>query len=96
MLLLGRGPMGTGRHPPDVRPTDMTLTKEKHERWHQDTPVTLREQRAPHAKNIKPFAIGGAFLDWCGKRGWVLRQGRQYPATKEGVRELPERFGIKL
>ena len=102
----------------------MTLTKEKHKRWHREVPEltpeqhraltrklgitpeqdaewhrtheTLHEQRMKGRKSINPFAVGGGFLAWCVKQGWLIQQGKQYFATKEGVRELRERFDIKL
>lgn len=47
-------------------------------------------------KSINPFAVGGGFLAWCVKQGWLIQQDKQYFATKEGARELRERFDIKL
>jgi hypothetical protein len=71
------------------------ITPEQDAEWHR-THKTLRERRTEDKKSINPFAVGGAFLDWCTKHGWLVRQGRQYFATKEGVRELRQRFEIKL
>jgi len=107
-----------------IRHMGMTLTKEQHERWHQNHPElaprqhaammkkmgispdedaewhrthqTLHEQRAQQAKSINPFAVGGAFLAWRVKQGWLVQQGKQYFATKEGAHELRQRFEIKL
>lgn len=73
------------------------VTKEEDEEWHR-THLTLAEQRAKAAglKAIDPFAVGGGFLGWCVKQGWLVQRGKQYFATKDGARELRERFGIKM
>ena len=72
------------------------ITKEQDEEWHR-THLTLGEQRAAMGlKAIQPIAVGNDFLSWCTKQGWVVQRGKQYFAKKEGVRELRERFGIKV
>ncbi len=74
------------------------VTREEDEEWHR-THLTLGEQRARAAtgmRGINPFAVGGGFLAWCVKQGWLVEQGKQYFATREGARELRERFGIKV
>lgn len=76
----------------------MTLTKEEDEEWHR-THSTLDEQRVRTTegmKGINPFAVGGGFLAWCVKQGWLVQRGKQYFATTEGARELRERFGINV
>jgi hypothetical protein len=107
-----------------IRHMGMTMTKEEHERWHEEAPqltpekhdallkklgvtkeedeewhrkhLTLREQRMKGLKPVNPFAVGGGFLTWCVKQGWLVQQGRQYLATKEGKRQLRERFDIAV
>jgi hypothetical protein len=72
------------------------ITKEQDEEWHR-THMTLDQQRATRSKKLKtvnPFALGGGFLSWCVKEGWLVQQGKDYFATPAGVRELRERFGI--
>ena len=74
------------------------ITREQDEEWHR-THLTLAEQRAKGMsglKGINPFAVGGGFLSWCVEQRWVVQRRKQYFATKEGVRELRERFGIKV
>ena len=73
----------------------MGITPEQDAEWHR-THKTLHEQQAQQNRSINPFAAGGAFLGWCVKQGWLVQQGRQYFATKEGARELRQRFDIKL
>jgi hypothetical protein len=71
------------------------VTPEQDAEWHR-THQTAHEQRRKGTKRINPFAVGGAFLDWCIKQGWLVREGREYFATPKGARELHERFDIKL
>lgn len=74
------------------------ITKEQDEEWHR-THLTLAEQRAQGTKGLKgvnPFALGAGFLSWCVKEGWLVQRGKQYFATREGARELSERFGITV
>jgi hypothetical protein len=74
------------------------ITKEQDEEWHR-THVSLGEQQVGgtgRLTDINPFAVGGGFLSWCVKQGWVVQKGRQYFVTKEGARELRKRFDIKV
>ncbi len=76
----------------------MGITREQDEEWHR-THLTLGELRLKEKKGLKdinPFAVGGGFLSWCVKQGWVVRSGSHYFATKEGVHELRERFEISV
>ena len=71
------------------------VTPEEDAEWHR-THQTLHEQRAAGRKTVNPLEIGAAFLAWCVKQGWLAQEGKQYFATKEGARELRERFAIAL
>jgi len=74
------------------------ITKEQDEEWHR-THLTLEEQRAKGTKGLRginPFAVGGGFLSWCVMQGWIVQRGKQYFVTKEGIRELRERFNINV
>ena len=74
------------------------VTKEQDEEWHR-THLTLAEQRAVATRGMKVInrlAVGGAFLTWCARQGWLVQRGKQYFATEEGVRELRERFAIQV
>ena len=73
------------------------VTKEQDEEWHR-THLTLAQQRAQKEglKGINPFAVGGGFLAWCVKQGWLVQRGKQHFATAEGARELRQRFGIEV
>jgi hypothetical protein len=50
-------------------------------------------------KSINPFEIGGGFLDYCMKHGWIIRKGTarngKYYVTGEGIEAL-KKFGIKI
>jgi hypothetical protein len=74
------------------------VTKEQDEEWHR-THLTLGEQRAKATegmKGVNALAVGGGFLAWCVKQGWLAQTGKQYFATREGVRELSRRFDITV
>lgn len=82
----------------DALMAKLGISKEQDEEWHR-THLTLGEQRAKGTKGLKGincFAVGGGFLSWCVKQGWLVQQGKQYFATKEGARELHDRFDIKV
>lgn len=74
------------------------ITKEQDEERRR-THLTLDEQRAQSAKGFKGincFAVGGGFLAWCVKQGWLIQRGKQHLATKEGVRELRRQLDIRV
>ncbi len=74
------------------------ITREQDEEWHR-THLTLAEERAratAGVKKVNPFALGGGFLAWCVRQGWVVQRGKQHFAREEGLRELRERFGIEV
>ena len=71
------------------------ISEEQDEEWHR-THQTPGEQHPRGMKAVNSFAVGGGFLAWCVKQGWLIRQGRQYLVTKEGLRELRERFDIEV
>ncbi len=51
------------------------------------------------AKPINPFVIGGGFLTYCVKQGWLIMEGKgpraKYFATEKGRLELAK-FDIKI
>lgn len=92
------------QEPPSLSPEQhdalmkrLGVTKEQDEEWHR-THLTLAEQRAAAMglRPVNPFAVGGGFLTWCVKQGWIVQRRKQYFATQEGARELGERFAIKV
>jgi hypothetical protein len=73
----------------------MGISKEEDEEWHR-THLTLAQLRTQGLREVDVAALGAAFLGWCVQQGWVVAQGKQYLASKEGARELGERFGIRV
>jgi hypothetical protein len=71
------------------------VTKEQDEEWHL-THLTLEQLRSKGLKPINPFVVGGGFLAWCVKQGWLVQQGKEYFAAKDGLRQLRERFEINV
>jgi hypothetical protein len=59
----------------------------------------LGDSQEMNLKPVNPFAIGGGFLDYCVKQGWIIREGAdksaKYFVTLEGKRKLSH-FGINL
>ncbi len=80
-----------GQH--DAMMKKMGITKEQDEEWHR-THLTLAQQRAKGLKHVEPSALGAGFLAWCVKQGWLVQQDKKYFASKNGVRELRDRFDI--
>ncbi len=77
---------------------NLGITAEQDEEWHRSH-LTPGEQQATSKgalRGINPFAVGGGFLSWCVKQGWIVQQRRRYFATREGTRALRERFDIKV
>ncbi len=73
----------------------MGITKEQDEEWHR-THLTLGEQRAVGLKQIDPAAVSAGFVEWCVKQKWFVKRGEQCFASKEGLRELRNRFEIEV
>jgi hypothetical protein len=73
---------------------------EQDRRWHQaqaaDNSASGTDP-APEGDLVSPFAIGGGFLDYCVRQGWLTRQkcGRavKYYVTQTGRAALAE-YGI--
>jgi hypothetical protein len=77
----------------------MGITKEQHEEWHKEHGAHPESQIESARRSLNPFAIGGGFLDYCVKQGWLIREGKgrsaRYYSTEKGKEEL-ERFGIRV
>ena len=71
------------------------ISKKEDEEWHRRHRI-LADPKLKGLKPVNPFAIGGGFLNWCISQGWLVLQGKQYFATKEGVGELRKYFGIEI
>ncbi|UCD51908.1 MAG: hypothetical protein JSW27_04580 [Phycisphaerales bacterium] len=78
----------------------MGISEEEDRQWHE-AQQSSREDRAddsaPPGDPVNPFAIGGAFLQYCVRQGWLIQQGRgramKYYVTKAGRAALAE-YGI--
>ncbi len=77
----------------------MGVSEEEDKKWHEKHDAPQSSQEKAGTKAVNPFAIGGGFLDYCVKQGWLIQEGKsrgaKYYATQEGVKEL-EKFGIKI
>jgi hypothetical protein len=53
----------------------------------------------PERIPINPYWVGGSFLDYCARQGWVLKEGKgkslRFYATPAGVKALKQ-FGIAI
>ncbi len=76
------------------------VSPDRDRRWHRNR--TASEQTAilapsPVGQPVNPSAIGGGFLEYCIRQGWLTRRGRgrasKYFATPAG-REALAGFGI--
>jgi hypothetical protein len=96
-----------GKHP--------RISKADHEELARAAGASGKTDREWHAKHgvaaagpgadadvqqqVNPFAIGGAFLDYCVANGWLRREGisraAKYYVTEAGRARLPE-FGVKI
>ncbi len=77
----------------------MTMTGQEHERWHKKDRVAPKDPGKPGHKQINCYAIGGGFLGYCVKKGWLIQEGKgrnaKYYVTKDGEKEL-KKFGIDV
>jgi hypothetical protein len=75
----------------------MGISGEEDRNWHesQRTP----EQAGTRQRPINPFAVGGGFLNYCIKQGWLIQEGKgrtaKYYATEVGTKEL-RKYGIEI
>jgi DNA-binding transcriptional ArsR family regulator len=73
------------------------ISEEDDRNWHTNHPE-LPIKDSP-GKRLNPFAVGGGFLDFCVRKGWVKREGKEHSAvyyvTEWGIIEL-KRFGIEI
>ena len=77
----------------------MGISEEEDKKWHEIHDKPNKAKKNLELKSVNPFAIGGGFLDYCIKQGWLIREkkGRhaKYFVTKEGEKKLGK-FGIKV
>ena len=74
------------------------ISKEKQKKWHQEKSVRTQSDGS-EGKPLNPFVIGGGFLTYCVKQGWLTKEGKgnktKYFATEKGKRELTK-FDIHI
>lgn len=72
--------------------------EEADRKWHKANGRAPAEAvEPPEGEPVNPFAIGGGFLEYCVRQGWLTRQGRgrgtKYYATEAGRQALAT-YGI--
>ncbi len=76
----------------------MGISKEQDEEWHEAHGMPEQPKRLSQ-KPINPYAVGGGFLEYCVKQGWMIREGKgrnaRYYVTPEGEGKL-RGFGITV
>lgn len=77
----------------------MGVSEEEHEKWHISQGSKDMTESIDGRKPTNPFAVGGGFLTYCVKQGWLDCEGSgrktKYYATDEGIAALAE-FGIEI
>jgi len=76
------------------------VSREQDRQWHKAQRMGAGKsptEPGPDGDPANPFAIGGGFLEYCVKQGWLIRQGRgratKYYVTESGRGALAG-FGI--
>jgi hypothetical protein len=75
------------------------VSEKQDRKWHraEETSAPEAVEAPPGGDPINPFAIGGGFLEYCVRQGWLIRQGRgrgtKYYVTQAGREALAE-YGI--
>ncbi len=74
------------------------ISKEEQQKWHQEKSAGMQPEGS-ESKPLNPFMIGGGFLTYCVKQGWLIQEGKgtktRYFATEQGRRELAK-FDIHI
>jgi hypothetical protein len=77
----------------------MGITEAEDKRWHGTHKLAQEPGNTPGWGPINPFAIGGGFLDYCVKQGWLIKSGTgrnvRYYVTESGEKAL-KKFDIKV
>ena len=78
---------------------EMGVGEEEDKKWHEAHNAPHQTESDLGRKSVNPFAIGGGFLDYCIKQGWLIQEGKgrraKYYATEEGENEFIK-FGITI
>jgi hypothetical protein len=77
----------------------MGITEEEHEVWHRLHGTAMDRAEKGLRQRVDPLAIGNAFLEYCVKKKWLVKEGRgrtaKYYPTAEGQDAL-RKFGLEL
>jgi len=77
----------------------MGITEEEHEVWHQLHGTAMDRGEKGLRRRVDPREVGNAFLEYCIKKKWLVREGRghnaKYYPTAEGQDALGK-FGLDL
>jgi DNA-directed RNA polymerase subunit H (RpoH/RPB5) len=77
----------------------MGISETEDKRWHEAQKLAQESEIEPGHEPVNPFAIGGGFLDYCVKHGWLIQDGKRrnakYYITKAGEKEL-KKFDITV
>lgn len=77
----------------------MGITEEEHEVWHELHGTRMGPEEKGMRRPVDPFAVGGAFLEYCVRKKWLVREGHghgaKYYPTQKGMVAL-RRFGLDL
>ena len=75
------------------------ITKKEDEEWHKTHGKNGMTSQKTRRKPINPLAVGGGFLSYCAKQGWLIQKGEErkakYCITEEG-KEAVKKFGIEI
>lgn len=75
------------------------ISKEEQRKWHQQRKNAAEQRGESDTRPLNPFMIGGGFLAYCVKQGWLIQEGKgnktKYFATNKGRQELAK-FDIHI
>jgi predicted transcriptional regulator len=74
--------------------------EEEDKEWHRMHEGSSQNTNTSEKKAVNPFAVGGGFLDYCVRQGWLIKQGEgrhaQYFVTKTGEEQMNKQYNIKI
>ena len=70
----------------------MGISPEEDKKWHRERKGVGVQPDDSDVRPLNPFMIGGGFLTYCVKQGWLIQEGKgnktKYFATEKGRHEL--------
>jgi len=71
---------------------EMGISDEEDREWHRKQGMLQRSSRKLERRPVNPFALGGGFLAYCVRQGWLIREGKgrntKYYMTEEGKEQI--------